>query len=75
MKLAYTVLAYPFFVKKHIIRGVSAENAAGLIFFKHNFISVNKDFKSILRINVELITDFHRKNDSSKLIKFSCNTG
>ena len=55
--------------------GASAEDAGGLIFFKHNGIIINVYFKGIFFFNVKSTAKFYRQNDSSELIDFSDNTG
>lgn len=55
--------------------GAAAENTSGLVFFEHNGVFVNINFKGVFFFDVEGSSKFDGQDDSSKLIDFSNNAG
>lgn len=54
--------------------GAAAENASRLIFFEHNSVFVNIDFKCIFFIDTEGSAKLDRKNNAAKFVNFAYNT-
>ena len=54
--------------------GAAAENASGLILFKHNSVFVNIDFECIFLVDTEGSAKLDRENNASKFVNFTYNT-
>ena len=68
-------MANIFAFVNHNVFCLSAETAARLILFEDNCVIFNIDFQRVLLCNVESAAQFDRKNNSSKFVNFSYNTG
>ena len=60
-------------VLNHIVR-FAAEDAAGLELLENDAAALNIDFERVLRPDVQILSDFNRKNKSSQLINASYNS-
>ena len=57
------------------VLGFSAENAAGSVLCENDLVSVDEHFNGITAVDVEVVADLDRNNDSSKIIDLSYHSG
>lgn len=52
-----------------------AEDAGGMILVENDVVTLNKDFQRITLGNIKSTAQFNGKDDASKLVNFSYNSG
>ena len=73
-KFIYAITTDKFSFKSGNSIGITAKKARRFIFFQYYFIVFNEYFNSISVFNIQIFSDFDRKNNSSKLVHSSYDT-
>ena len=74
LDLCKTIWANTLTVVINDIVSIGAENARGLVLLENDSVAVNKYFKRILLVDIQILSDAHGKNDSTQLVDLSNDT-